>query len=159
MEIATQAVQSAVQKVATEAPKNAPGVAGGGSDFAKLLNQRLEQPNRVNDQILQSFGVSPEKQMKAISAEGLEIKPESIKQGQEIRSNGKVLDLLTDVNRGALHLESISEMATSGQKFTPAELLGMQAGVAQITLSIELTGKCFEQINTGTKQLLQTSFT
>ncbi len=154
-EIAMKVGQTVAEKMVTGAPK---GPTGGESDFSKLLTEKLDQSSSMHQKIIESFGLSPQKEMQAVSAEGLDIRSDRIASTHEIRTEGKIVDLLTDVNRDALQMDNIIEMATSGKKFTAGELLAMQAGVAQITLSIELTGKAFEQVNTGTKQLLQTNF-
>lgn len=151
--------QSVVEKVITEAQKNTGGGAGESSDFAKILSTKLETQTEMTKQIMNSMGMGPDaNKLHSISAEGLEIKPSQVTVNQEIRTNGKALDLLTDVNRGALQMDSIMELTTSGKKFSPGELLAMQAGMHQIALSIDLTGKIVEQVNTGTKQLLNTNF-
>lgn len=151
--------QSVVEKVITEAQKNTASVTGESSDFAKVLATKLDTQTEMTKQIMNSFGMGPDmNKVKSLSAEGLEIKPSQVTVTQEIRTNGKALDLLTDVNRGALQMDSLMELTTSGKKFSPGELLAMQAGMHQIALSIDLTGKIVEQVNTGTKQLLNTNF-
>jgi len=155
-DLAIQVGKTLTEKVVTEGQKNP--AASGDSAFSKLLTERLDQQGGMNKEIMASFGLTPEKEMQAISAEGLEIKASEISAHQEIRTHHKALELLTDVNRGALQMDSMIELATSGKRFTPAELLALQAGVHQIALSIDLTGKILEQVNTGTKTLLQTNF-
>lgn len=157
VDIAAKVGQSVAEKVMTDAQKGTGGA--GGSDFEKVLTSKLEMQTEMTKQIMNSFGMGPDaNKIHSISAEGLEIKPSEVTVNQEIRTNGKTLDLLSDVNRGALQMESLMELTTSGRKFSPPELLAMQAGMHQIALSIDLTGKIVEQANTGTKQLLNTSF-
>jgi hypothetical protein len=157
-EIATKVGTSIAEKVLTEAQKGGP-LGMGESDFQKVLTSKLEAQTEMTKQIMNSFGMGPEStKIQAVSAEGLEIKPAQVSANQEIRTHGKTMDLLTDVNRGALQMDSLMELTTSGRKFTPPELLAMQAGMHQIALSIDLTGKIVETINSGTKQLLNTSF-
>jgi hypothetical protein len=157
-EIATKVGQSIAEKVITESQKNSP-IAGSESDFQKVLTSKLEAQSEMTKQIMNSFGMGADStKLKAVSAEGLEINPTQVSNNQEIRTHGKTMDLLTDVNRGALQMDSLMELTTSGRKFTPPELLAMQAGMHQIALSIDLTGKIVETLNSGTKQLLNTSF-
>jgi hypothetical protein len=156
-EIAAKIGTSLAEKVLTEVQKNSP-LKGSESDFQKVLTTRLEMQSDMTKQIVNAFGMGPETKLHAVSAEGLEIKPSQVTANQEIRTHGKTLDLLSDVNRGALQMDNLMELTTSGRKFTPPELLAMQAGMHQIALSIDLTGKIVEQLNTGTKQLLNTSF-
>lgn len=154
--------QAISEKVASEVQKGSGVVSG--SQFEQLLTSRMEQLGQQTDltqKIMQSYGLAPaeqQPQLKAISGEGLEIRTASITENQEIRTQGKALELLTEVNRGALQMDNIIEMTTSGRSFSPPELLALQAGVHQIALNIDLTGKILEQVNTGTKTLLQTNF-
>jgi|SRR5579885_2374238 len=158
-EVAAKIGQSVVEKVITESQKAPGSMPTGDSDFAKVLTTKLEAQNEMTKQIINSMGMGPDmNKIHAISAEGLEIKPSQVTVHEEIRTNGKALDLLTDVNRGALQMDGIMELTTSGKRFSPGELLAMQAGMHQIALSIDLTGKIVEQVNTGTKQLLNTNF-
>lgn len=155
-EVALKVGQSIAERVVADASKNA--ASGQYSDFEKVLTTRLESQSEMTKQIMNAFGMGEEKKIQAVSAEGLEIKPSQVTVHQEIRTQGKAMDLLSDVNRGALQMDGLMELTTSGRKFMPAELLAMQAGMHQIALSIDLTGKIVEQVNTGTKQLLNTSF-
>lgn len=151
--VATQTMTEAVVKEA-----NKP--AGQGSDFAKLLSSQLNEQTETTKKIMEVMGMGPENQlqMKAISAEGLDIQPSQITVNQEIRSTGKAYELLSAVNRDGLQMDSMIDMALSGRRFSPGELLAMQAGIAQIALTIDTTGKIIEQVNTGTKTMMQTNF-
>lgn len=157
-DVAAKVGTSIVEKVLTEVQKGP--AQGSETPFSKLMSDRLDQHNTMMQQMMEVFGMPQDKQLqvKAISAEGLEISPNAVVSNQEIRTHGKALDLLSDVNRGALQLDNIIDVATSGRKFSPPELLALQAGVHQCALQIDLTGKILEQVNTGTKQLLQTNF-
>ena len=163
-DIAMKVGQSIAEKVITEAqksggPAGGAGSVGGESSFEKVLTSKLEMQSEMTKQIMSQMGMGPEtNKIHSISAEGLEIKPSQVAGEQEIRTGGKAMDLLSDVNRGALQMDNLMELTTSGRKFSPPELLAMQAGMHQIALSIDLTGKIVEQFNNGTKQLLNTSF-
>ena len=160
-EVISKIGQTMVEKALTESQKS-PAVTQGDSDFARLLNEKLDQTDRsggLREQILQAFGMSQENApVQAISAEGLEIDPSRIAASQEIRSQGKVLDLLTDVNRGALQMDSMIDLVGSGRNMSPQSLLAVQATLSVNVLQMELTKSIFEQVNTGTKTLLNTSF-
>src|SRR3989338_73779 len=163
-DIAMKVGQSIAEKVITQAQNgggSAGGLsqAGGGSNFEKVLTSKLEMQSEMTKQIMSQMGMGPEtSKLHSISAEGLEIKPSQVTVHQELRTNGRAMDLLSDVTRGALQMDGLMELTTSGRKFPPPELLAMQAGMHQIALSIDLTGKIVEQVNPGTKQLLNTSF-
>ena len=156
MEIATKVGQAVLEKALTEGGKGTGATGGAGeSNFSKLLTEKLDG-HKISDQISQSFGLSPEKQMQGISAEGLDIKASQITVNQEIRTHGKALQILSEVNRGALQMEDIMKVATSGKNFSPAELLGLQAGMHQIVLQTEMTMKVAEQGTASFKQINQT---
>jgi hypothetical protein len=149
-------IGSVAEKAVTEGAK---GPAGQGeSSFSKLLSERLENTGEMGQAVLKAFGLAPKQEIQAISAEGLEIQPAQITVKDEMRTHGKALSLLTDVNRQALQMDSFIELASSGRHFTPAELLALQAGVHQIALNVDLTGKILEQLNGGVQRLLQTNF-
>lgn len=156
----TSASQVVVEKVVTEAPKGP--AATHGTDFAEVLNQRLEQENQgpgLREQIMRAFGMSPQgNEVQAISAEGLQIEPARISAGQEIRTHGKVLDLLTDLNRDALHMESLVDLVGSSKNMSPQSLLAIQANLAMTVMQIEAWKGCAEGANTGVKTLLNTNF-
>jgi hypothetical protein len=151
--------KSVAEKALTEGSKGGAPTSGE-SDFSKVLNQKMGESDQMS-KVMEALGVGPEKsmQVQSISAEGLEIDPAKLATAQpEANMSSKTVDMLTDVNRGALQMDNIIEMTTSGRKFNPAELLAMQAGMHKIALEIDLTGKVMEQANTGAKQLLQTNF-
>ena len=155
-DISVKIGQTVAEKVVSEGAKSSPQM--GESDFYKLLTEKIDQQGEMTKQVLESFGMSGDQQAKiqSISAEGLEIQTENVASGQEIRSNGKALDLLTDVNRSALQMEEIIQMTTSARRFSPQELLALQAGLHQIVLEVELAGKTVEQGSNSLKQTLQT---
>ncbi len=155
-DIALKVGQSIAERIVTDASKGS--AAGPYSNFEQVLTSRLDSQSQMTKQIMSAFGMGEDKKLQAVSAEGLEIKPSQVTVHEEIRTNGKAMDLLSDVNRGALQMDNLMELTTSGRKFSPAELLAMQAGMHQIALGIDLTGKIVEQVNSGVKQLLQTNF-
>ncbi len=166
MEIASQITQTIADKAVSEAGNQGSGGLtqvgqnpAESSPFEQILSHKIEESSaskgKLNGQILESFGLVPEKKIGAISAQGLEISPAEIRGSQEIRTHGKVMDLLTEVNRGAHQMEDMITLATSGQKFTPAELLAMQAGLSQKVFQLEITSKVVETGASSTKQVLQ----
>lgn len=168
-EIASQIASSVTDKMVSEVGTNGSQLGGQAgqvsgqtenSPFAQVLASKVEATGtsshgKLNSQILESFGLVPEKKIGAISAQGLEISPNEIRAGQEIRTNGKVMDVLTEVNRGAHQMEDMITLATSGQKFTPAELIGLQAGLSRNVFQLEITSKVIETSASSTKQVLQ----
>lgn len=156
MEIASKIGQTIAEKVMSDTGKNAmPSVE---TDFAKVLAGQIDgvdKPSSKTNQILEAFGMVPEKEIGSISAEGLEIQPASISSSQEIRSNGKVMDLLSEVNRGALRMEDMMHVATSGAKLTPGQMLSMQASMASMVWQLEISGKITEISTNAVKTTLE----
>ena len=53
-------------------------------------------------------------------------------------------------------MDRILALAASGRTFSPAELLSLQAGVAEASQTVDLAGKVLDRISGGVKTLLQT---
>jgi len=53
-------------------------------------------------------------------------------------------------------MDRILALAASGRTFSPAELLALQAGVAQASLTVDLAGKVLDRVTSGLRQVLQT---
>ncbi|MBI1910170.1 MAG: hypothetical protein HYS22_08390 [Deltaproteobacteria bacterium] len=158
---ATQGLDKLVNQIL---PKNAEGPISGatgpsGKDVL-LFSQVLEQNQKMSTELVQSMGLGQENMptIKSVEATEVQLDPSQIQPDQQIQSNGKVGDILAEVNRGQLQMEGIMEIAMSGRRFSPSELLAMQAGVYQIAQEMELTSKVFEQVNTAHKTLWNTNF-
>ncbi len=158
-DIALKIGQSIAEKTLTEG-QNGP-VSAGTSDFAKLLEQKMDQQGQTTQKLLESLGMSPTQAptIQAMSASGLDIQPPKVSTGAtEVRTQGKVMELLTEVNRGAHQMESMVQMiGTPGKKFTMQEMLVIQASLHPLVLHLELTGKLVEQGGNSVKTLVQTN--
>ena len=53
-------------------------------------------------------------------------------------------------------MDRILALAASGRTFSPAELLALQAGVAEASQTVDLAGKVLDRVSGGVKTLLQT---
>jgi len=53
-------------------------------------------------------------------------------------------------------MDRILALAASGRTFSPAELLSLQAGVAEASQTVDLAGKVLDRVSAGVKTLLQT---
>jgi len=128
--------------------------------FAKVLQEN----QMMSQELIKSFGLGMEgaKGIQSVSASNVNFDPSkasSVANPElQIQSMDKVGNLLAEVNRGQLQMEGIMEIALSGRKFNPSELLAMQAGVYQIAQEMELTSKVFEQVNSAHKTLWNANF-
>ena len=143
-------VSQAAGKAISEVPSS-----GADSQFAKLMEGNKVD---VSQDVMKMFGMSPIEQstpVKSVSAEGLEIQRASLLEGSEIRSTSKAAEFLNMANVSALRLEEMGNLMTSNRRFTPQELLSMQAGLGQMVLELEMCGKCCEQGSGSMKTLIQ----
>jgi type III secretion system YscI/HrpB-like protein len=60
-----------------------------------------------------------------------------------------------DMESGQASLDALVNAATSGKKFSNAELLGLQAAMSRYTLEIDLVSKIVQQAVAGLKDLLK----
>jgi hypothetical protein len=85
-------------------------------------------------------------------------KPTEIKQDLPVEKtrDTQLTKVLNSVITGQDKMSKIIKLATSGQSFTPTELLAVQAGVYKFSQELELTSKVVEKATDGVKQTLQT---
>jgi hypothetical protein len=63
---------------------------------------------------------------------------------------------LARVAAAQARMDRILALAASGRTFSPAELLSLQAGVAEASQTVDLAGKILDRVSGGVKTLLQT---
>jgi hypothetical protein len=63
---------------------------------------------------------------------------------------------LARVSAAQARMDRILALAASGRTFSPAELLSLQAGVAEASQTVDLAGKVLDRVSGGMKTLLQT---
>ena len=63
---------------------------------------------------------------------------------------------LARVAAAQARMDRILALAASGRTFSPAELLSLQAGVAEASQTVDLAGKVLDRVSGGVKTLLQT---
>jgi hypothetical protein len=63
---------------------------------------------------------------------------------------------LARVSAAQARMDRILALAASGRTFTPAELLSLQAGVAEASQTVDLAGKVLDRVSGGVKTVLQT---
>ena len=63
---------------------------------------------------------------------------------------------LARISAAQARMDRILALAASGRTFSPAELLSLQAGVAEASQTVDLAGKVLDRVSGGLKTLLQT---
>jgi hypothetical protein len=63
---------------------------------------------------------------------------------------------LARVSAAQARMDRIRALAATGRTFSPAELLSLQAGVAEASQTVDLAGKVLDRVSGGVKTLLQT---
>ena len=116
-----------------------------GGEFAEMLG-------------IGNNNINPTAQMKALDGDGVAFAP-----GQEVTelgqpdASGKVLDMLGEVNKGHMQMDSlVNHILYSGKRFSNQELLVIQAHVFHYAQMTELTVKVAEQGVSSVKAVLNT---
>ncbi len=157
-ELASVVAQN-LQKTAESSASAQPISNGESSEFAKIFDEKLQTGQQSSQAMLESFGMTPgQNAIQAIPAGDIALNADQMSSSVSPTGSSKISSFLTNVNRGQLQMEGIIEMATSGKKFSPPELLALQAGVYQIAQEMELTSKAFEQVNNAHKTVWNTNF-
>lgn len=116
-------------------------IAGGEgkTDFKKVMEEEVQRSKIEMKKLEEAFGLSTgtEPQFKTAPAEGITIDPAAVDSGKKTDP----VHLLNEVNRSALQMDQLIEVASSGQKMNPQQLLAIQAGVLSISHEIGLTGQ------------------
>ena len=63
---------------------------------------------------------------------------------------------LARVAAAQARMDRILALAASGRTFSPAELLSLQAGIAEASQTVDLAGKVLDRVSGGVKTVLQT---
>ena len=83
--------------------------------------------------------------------------PPTTKVGATSRTErSKMASMIEGLVNGQDKMTQIMEMAMSGKKMGPQELLAMQAGVYRFSQELELTSKVVEKATSGIKQTMNT---
>lgn len=112
----------------------------------------------------ESLGVSkdmtidPTGNVQSLSGTGFEFKPtDDVTSLGKPDSSRKVVDMLSEVNKGQMQMDSmVNQILYSGKKFSNQELLCIQAHVFHFAQMTELTVKVAEQGVTSVKSVLNT---
>lgn len=159
------AIESVISKLSSEALGKAVNKSEGmvkpvdqGSSFKQILDNtemgmQFAEQLGITDQPLSTTG-----NMQSLSGDAVSFKP-----GDEVASVGKpetsqkVVDLLGEVNKGQMQMDSmVNNILYSGKKFSNQELLCIQAHVFHFAQMTELTVKVAEQGISSVKAVLNT---
>lgn len=156
--LSAKAIEKAVAEVSKE--QQFTSLPEDGSPFQKMLDsvsegQEFAAKLGVDNQAIgmQASGVQ------AISAEGIPIDTANFATGmREPEGINKVVDMLSEVNKGQMQMETmVNEILYSGKKFSNQELLAIQAHVFHFAQVTELVVKTADQGVSSIKSLLNTN--
>lgn len=149
--------EKAVEKAAQGGAKNNTGPIED-SPFKQLMQEMDVGQEMVDILGMGKEGAVQGAKLASISAEAIQLKPEALHVGPEgSKGLDKVVDLLGEVNKGQMQMDSlVNEILYSGKRFTPSELLAIQAHVFQFAQMTELTVKVAEHGIGSVKSVLNT---
>ncbi|EKD42203.1 MAG: hypothetical protein ACD_73C00269G0001 [uncultured bacterium] len=142
-----------------ETPKSftsAPGFQSGEtSNFQATLD------NKWTDKLMEKVmgGGSDQNQMKVLSADNIhvETKTGEMANSQKIGVGDQYFDMFKNINRDMLSVDSAVEtLSAPGVKLTPQQLLGLQAGISQVSIYAESFSKLTSTVAQGINSLVQT---
>jgi hypothetical protein len=122
--------------------------AGTKETFGKALEQ-AKQPKPGAGQVTGEVAPHPVKQVQGA---------QMAKGAPPAKADAKVVaaKAVDQVAEAQKRLDRILALAESGKTFTPAELIALQAQVAQASQALDLAGKVVDKAVNGVKQILQT---
>jgi transcription termination factor NusB len=141
--ISSQATQQVAQKQMTQ---NVAQQAQKISKFQKVMQTQATATQNVAQN-------QPVQQAKFQAAQ------EKVQARNRIQSTQKgsgMNKLISSVVKGQNKMDKIMEMATSGKKFSPQELLAMQTGMYRYTHELEMVTKIVEKTTEGVKKTMST---
>jgi hypothetical protein len=140
--IQSNAAQQVAQKQVTQpAAQQAQKI----SKFQKVMQTQSTSTQNVaqNQQVQQTRFQAAQEKVQARNR---------IQQAQK----GSMNKLISSVVKGQGKMDKIMEMATSGKKFSPQELLAMQTGMYRYTHELEMVTKIVEKTTEGVKKTMST---
>ena len=160
----------AIESVVSQLNASALGKAVGNSEgvakaaeqsvgFKDLLSQKMDGGMEFAQQMgLLDTDITPVNQMQAIEGGSVSFTPElEVAEISRPQTSEKVLDMLGEVNKGHMQMDSlVNHILHSGKKFSNQELLVIQAHVFHFAQMTELTVKVAEQGVSGIKSILNT---
>ncbi|MFA4873728.1 MAG: hypothetical protein WC956_08920 [bacterium] len=131
----------------------------GGGSFKEILGKMDSGANFAADMGLAgNQDITPTSQMVSMGGEGVSFTPtEQVTQIGQPQAGEKALDMLGEVNKGQMQMDSlVNHILYSGKKFSNQELLVIQAHVFHFAQMTELTVKVAEQGVSSVKSVLNT---
>jgi len=149
----SQALQKAVSK---SDQMNKP--LGQGETFKDMLNSMQSSTDFAEKLGMGSNSIDPSGNMKSLSAGEVAFAPESsVADASGPDVSRKVVDMLSEVNKGQMQMDSmVNQVMYSDKKFSNQELLAIQAHVYHYAQMAELTVKVAEHGISSVKQVLNT---
>lgn len=150
--------QRALTKAVSKTEQLKPVGKQGG--FSEVLNNMQSAQDFAQSLGMTTSKVESAKGMQAIPANGVDFSPaDSVTKPDGPQLGRKVIDMLSEVNDGQIQMDSlINQILHSDKKFSPQELLAIQAHVNHYAQMAELTVKVAEHGISSTKQILNTQF-
>ncbi|MBN1282903.1 MAG: hypothetical protein JXA24_03935 [Proteobacteria bacterium] len=156
--VVTQLNSSALGKAITNS-EGMSKVAGQGSSFNDILSQKMDGGMEFADAMgVLDNDITPTNHMQSLEGGEVAFTPEiDVTQVGSPEASGKVLDMLGEVNKGQMQMDSlVNHILYSGKKFSNQELLVIQAHVFHFAQMTELTVKVAEQGVSSIKSVLNT---
>jgi len=129
-----------------------------GSSFKEIMTQMDSGASFADMLGVGNTTIDPTGGLQSIAGNGVEFTPGQDAVGLEkIDSSQKVADMLGEVNKGQMQMDSlVNQILYSGKKFSNQELLCIQAHVFHFAQMTELTVKVAEQGVSSVKAVLNT---
>jgi len=156
--VVTQLNSSALGKAVTNSEGAAKAVEQGAS-FNDILSEKMDGGMEFADAMgMMDNDITPTNQMQAMNGADVSYTPEiDVTEVGNPEASEKVLDMLGEVNKGQMQMDSlVNHILYSGKKFSNQELLVIQAHVFHFAQMTELTVKVAEQGVSSLKSVLNT---
>ena len=156
--VVSQLNSTALGKAVTNS-EGASKVSEQASSFKELLGQKMENGTEFANALgMLDNDVTPINSMQAIEGSGVSFEPaEHVTEMAKPEASEKVLDMLGEVNKGQMQMDSlVNHILYSGKRFSNQELMVIQAHVFHFAQMTELTVKVAEQGVSSVKSVLNT---
>ena len=156
--VVSQLNSSALGKAVTNS-EGVGKVAGQGGSFKDLLAEKMNSGTEFADAMgMLNNDITPSNHMQSLEGGGVSFEPaEHVTEIGKPEASEKVLDMLGEVNRGHMQMDSlVNHILYSGKKFSNQELLVVQAHVFHFAQMTELTVKVAEQGVSSVKAVMNT---